>query len=579
LQEKEEISGNVFDIKILRKLFVFVRPYRGTFFLIVILTISAGLLSPLRPLLVKYILDDILVAQQYQYLELAIFFMVFILVTQGLVEYYNGLISGKLGQSIVFDIRKKLYEHILQFKLSYFDKTPIGRLITRNISDVETISDIFTEGLADIIASIFQIVTILGIMLYLDWRLTLVSLSVIPFLIFSTYIFKEKVKKSFNEVRNAVANLNTFIQEHITGMGIVQIFTAEKREFEKFSNINKQHKNAQLKSVLYYSIYFPVAEVLSATGIGLLVWYGAREVLQEKASIGLLTSFIMYINLFFRPIREIADKFNTLQMGIVGSNRVFKILDSTEHLPKSGNVITPILGNIEFKNVYFSYSKDKPILSDISFRVPKGSVLAIVGSTGSGKSTIINLINRFYDYEHGAIKIDNVLVQDYDITHLRNHIGVVLQDVFLFSDSIRNNITLGNKAITDQQILNAAQSIGALSFIEQLPEKLDYQVMERGATLSVGQRQLISFIRVMVYNPTILVLDEATASIDTETEIQIQKALEIMMKGRTSIVIAHRLSTIKKANNILVLENGKIVEQGDHRQLLEMQGRYAQLIA
>jgi len=411
-----------------------------------------------------------------------------------------------------------------------------------------------------------------------DWKLTLVSLSTLPILLFSTYIFKEKIKVSFNDVRNAVSNLNSYVQEHITGMNIVQIFNSEKREYEKFEQINKEHLKANLKSVMYYSIYYPVAEVIQATGIGLVVWYGAGSVLIGDLKFGVLVAFIMYIMMFFRPIRMIADRFNTLQMGIVSSSRIMNLLDSDEHIPNNGNYKTDHFeGKVGFKKVWFAYNDEDYVLKDISFDVSPGETLALVGATGAGKSSIINLLSRFYEINKGAITIDDRDLKDYDLYCLRRNIGVVLQDVFLFSDSIAWNITLGNDDIQRKEIIEAAELVGAREFIERLPGGFDYNVMERGATLSVGQRQLISFVRAMVYDPKIIVLDEATSSVDTETEELIQNAIEILMKERTAIVIAHRLSTIQKANKILVLDKGKIIEEGTHDSLLALNGHYNHL--
>ncbi len=576
--EDKEYSGKVFDGEILAKVYVFVKPYSKVFYSLVFLTLAGGLLTPVRPYLVQLTIDKYMLGNNAQGLLSMTIALITILFLQAFIDYGTAFMSAWLGTNIISNIREKLYAHLLQFKLSFYDRTPIGRLITRNISDIETISDIFTEGLADIAGSILQLIFIMAIMLYMDWRLTLISLSVIPFLLISTYIFKEKVKKSFNDVRTAVANLNTFVQEHITGMNIVQIFNSEEREYEKFKMINKQHRNANLKSVFYYSIYFPVAEVLSAAGIGLLVWWGARGVINEEVTFGTLVAFIMFIQMFFRPIREIADKFNTLQMGIVGSARVMKLLETTEYLPKNGHYQPAEFdGGVIFENVSFAYMDDNYVLKNISFEVNAGETVALVGATGAGKSSIINLLNRFYEINEGKIFIDGINLTEYDIPYLRTQIGVVLQDVFLFSDSIKNNISLGNKDISLAQIRKAAEAVGALEFIEKLPGGFDYEVMERGATLSVGQRQLISFVRAMVYNPKILVLDEATSSVDSETEEMIQNALLKMLKGRTSIVIAHRLSTIQNANKILVIDKGHIVEQGTHEQLLVKDGYYANL--
>ncbi len=415
-------------------------------------------------------------------------------------------------------------------------------------------------------------------MFLLNWKLTLISLSTLPLLIISTYVFKEKVKIAFNEVRNAVSNLNSFVQEHITGMSIIQIFNSEEKEFDKFKSINNEHKKANIRSVLYYSVYFPVSEVIQALGIGLIVWFGAKGVISETTSFGDLTAFIMYLHMFFRPIRQIADRFNTLQMGIVSSSRIFDLLDTTDQIPNNGSYIPSKMdGYVSFEKVWFAYNNEDYVLKDISFEVKKGECLALVGATGAGKSSVINLLNRFYEINKGQITIDGKPLSDYELTSLRQKIGVVLQDVFLFSGSIEENITLGNHSISRDKIYEAAELVGAKTFIERLPGKLEYNVMERGATLSVGQRQLISFIRAMVYDPKIIVLDEATSSVDSETEEMIQNAIQKLMKGRTSIIIAHRLSTIQNADKILVLDHGKIVEAGNHTELMAKNGVYTHL--
>ncbi|MEO7987994.1 MAG: ABC transporter ATP-binding protein, partial [Chryseolinea sp.] len=479
------------------------------------------------------------------------------------------------------DIRTRLYEHIISLRLRFFDKTPIGRLVTRTISDVETLSDVFSEGIAAMAGDLLQIIFLLGFMFYEDWKLALLSLSTIPLLLISTYVFKEKIKVAFSDVRNAVANLNTFVQEHISGMNIVQIFGSEKREFEKFNEINEEHKQANLRSVLYYSIYYPVAELIAAAGIGLLVWYGARGVINYEETgitIGKLIAFIMYIQMFFRPIRMIADRYNTLQMGIVSSSRIMNLLDETENVQLNGShQPNHINGAVQFDHVWFAYNDENYVLKDVTIDIKPGETVALVGATGAGKSSIINLLNRFYEINKGIIRVDGVDLKEYGLGNLRKNVGVVLQDVFLFSDSILNNITLGNKDVTEEMVWHAADLVGAKKFIERLPGKLHYNVMERGSTLSVGQRQLISFIRAMVYDPKILVLDEATSSVDSETEQMIQNAIEKMMSGRTCIVIAHRLSTIQKANKIMVLDHGEIKESGRHDELLIKDGFYAQL--
>jgi ATP-binding cassette subfamily B protein len=437
---------------------------------------------------------------------------------------------------------------------------------------------VFSEGLAAIIGDLLQLVTILGVMFYIDWKLTLVSLCTLPLMLISTYVFKEKIKVAFNDVRNAVSNLNSFLQEHITGMNIIQIFNREEREFQKFQEINKEHARAHIRSVLYYSIYFPVAEIIQAIGIGLVVWYGAVGILGVELQIGVLISFIMYLQLFFRPIRMIADRFNTLQMGVVSSSRIFKLLESTEYIDNEGDFAPEkVKGNIKFNQVSFAYVDEDYVLKDITFEVKSGETVALVGATGAGKSSIINLISRFYEVNEGSITIDGHNIKDFELEILRKHVGVVLQDVFLFSNTIYYNITLGNPDISREQVMYAADLVGARRFIERLPGGLEYNVMERGATLSVGQRQLISFVRAIVYNPEIIILDEATSSVDTETEELVQEAIYKMMRGRTSIIIAHRLSTIQKSDKIIVLDKGKIVESGTHDYLIELGGFYTQL--
>lgn len=580
--EKEKVSsGNIIDWKVLGRLMKFVMPYKGRFITVIILTLVLGVLAPTRPLLIQYTLDHDVSLGDYQGMVLMMIILMGLLIVQSIAQYVHTYISGWLGQQIIRDIRTRLYQHIIHLRLKFFDRTPIGRLVTRSISDVETLADVFSEGLAAMAGDLLQIIFILGFMFYEDWRLALLSLSTIPLLLISTYIFKEKIKIAFNDVRNAVANLNTFVQEHITGMNIVQIFGSEKREFEKFREINTEHKQANMRSVLYYSIYYPVAEIIAAAGIGLLVWYGAKGIIHVEetgVTIGKLIAFIMYVQMFFRPIRMIADRYNTLQMGIVSSSRIMNLLDDTEHVQQNGiHKPAHIRGEVDFDHVWFAYNGEEYVLKDIQLHIREGETVALVGATGAGKSSIINLLNRFYEINQGSIRIDGVDINEYELGHLRKNIGVVLQDVFLFSDTILKNITLGNPDVTEEMVWHAADLAGARKFIERLPGKLSYNVMERGATLSVGQRQLISFIRAMVYDPRILVLDEATSSVDSETEEMIQNAIGKMMKGRTSIVIAHRLSTIQKANKIIVLDHGQIKEIGTHEDLLVKEGYYAQL--
>ncbi|SNC77148.1 ATP-binding cassette, subfamily B [Hymenobacter gelipurpurascens] len=571
-------SGNIFDWQVLRRLMTYVRPYQRIFYFLIFLTIATAALGTLRPFLIQRMVDVTIEQSDWSGLNRMFALLLVLLVAHAIVSYLQTYFGGWLGQYIVRDIRVDLYKHILDLRLKFFDRTPIGVLVTRNISDVETLSDVFSEGLAAMIGDILQLVFIMAFMFYIDWRLTLVSLAVIPPLLFSTYVFKEKVKKSFQEVRTAVANLNSFVQEHLTGMNVVQIFNNEEREFRKFEKINQEHTRANIRSVLYYSIYFPVAEVLAAAGVGLLVWYAAQGQIEGTISKGALIAFIMYNALFFRPIRQIADRFNTLQLGLVSTERLLKLLDSKEMIADNGTYIpTDLRGDVQFDNVWFAYNDEEWVLRDVNFEVQAGQTIAFVGATGAGKTSIINLLSRFYEINKGTIRIDGHDLREYDLKDLRRHIGVVLQDVFLFAGTIRDNITLGKDDITDEQIWEAADLVGARRFIERLPGGLQYEVMERGATLSVGQRQLISFVRAMVYQPRIIILDEATSSVDSETEELIQEAIEKLMQGRTSLVIAHRLSTIQKADRIIVLDKGEIKEAGNHEELLRHQGFYAQL--
>lgn len=573
-----KVSGNAVDVNLLRRVFWYVGPYRRIFAWSIILTILLAILAPLRPLLIEFTLDKYILENDRSGLLNMSLVMVALLLVQTVVQYFHTFFTNVLGQSVIKDLRIHVFKHISSLKLKYFDRTPIGQLITRTVSDLETIADIFSEGLIVIIGDILQVAAIIGVMLYTDWKLTVIVLIPMPFLMVASYIFKEAIKSAFQEVRNQISYLNTFLQEHITGIKIIQYFARENQEMRKFKRINAKHRDAHIRSNWYYSIFFPVVEIISAISIGLLVWYGSKSILSNEISPGVVVAFIMYINMLFRPIRELADKFNTLQMGMVGAERIFNVLDTDERTENKGTYQPDKLnGEIEFSNVWFAYNDDNWVLKDISFHVKPGETLALVGATGAGKSSTINILNRFYEINNGSVKVDGVDIRKYELSYLRSQIATVLQDVFLFSDSIANNINLNNKDISREQLISAAKEVGALEFIQRLPGAYDYNVMERGATLSMGQAQLISFIRALVYNPRILVLDEATASVDTETELLIQHAITKLMQGRTSIIIAHRLSTIQNADRIIVLDHGEIKETGSHQQLLKLDGYYKRL--
>ena len=575
-----KITGDAFNVSLLKRIFHYVKPYRRIFIWSVVLTILLALVAPVRPFLIKYTLDNYILKGHYNGLLMMTIVMLVMLVIQSVIQYSHTLLTNTLGQSAIRDLRINVFNHITKLRLKYFDKTPIGQLITRTVSDLETISDIFSEGLIVIIGDILQVIAIIGVMFYADWQLTIVVLLPIPLLVMATSVFQRSIKSAFQEIRTEVSNLNTYLQEHITGISIIQYFAREEQEYRKFKKINQRYRDANIRSNWYYSIFFPVVEVISAMSLGLLVWYGAKSILAKPLDVtpGTIAEFILYISMLFKPIRELADKFNTLQMGMVGAERVFKVLD-TDELTVNKGTYTPekMKGEISFDKVWFAYNDNNYVLKDLSFKVKAGQTIAMVGATGAGKSSTINILNRFYEIQRGTIKVDGVNIDDYELNYLRSNIATVLQDVFLFSDTIFNNITLNNPTITMAEVVDAAQKVGAHDFIERLPGGYQYNVMERGATLSAGQAQLISFIRALVYNPSILVLDEATSSVDTETEMLIQTAIDKLMKGRTSIVIAHRLSTIQKADQIIVLDKGEIKEIGNHQELLKIDGYYKRL--
>ena len=580
-----------FDFDLLKRVMRFAAPYKKRFYWSIALAIILAVFTPVRPILIQLTVDKYIAGDKTAtYLNgmtitgmlvlITIIQVVFLFVETGL-RFYFSYITAWLGQNVVKDLRVKVYKKVLSLNLSQFDKTPIGTLTTRTVDDIERINDVFADGFIPIVADLLSIICVLSYMFWADWRLTLIALVPFPVLLIATYYFKESVNKSFHRVRNAVAQLNAFVQEHITGMSVVQAFAAEEREFEKFKNINKEHRNANIHAIWAYSIFFPIVEIVLATSIGLLVWWTSHKALNlQESQQGTLMAFILCLNLIFRPLRVIADKFNVLQMGMVASERVFKVLDNEDHLqPSHVDAYKPlhIKGKIGFENVVFGYNPGNPVLKNVSFTVNPGETVAIVGHTGSGKTTIISLLNRLYHIQSGEIKIDDVNIEKYDVERLRKSVGVVLQDVFLFSGSIIDNITLRNPDIPREKVIEAAKLIGMHDFIMMLPGNYDFNVMERGATLSLGQRQLLSFIRALLYDPSILILDEATSSVDTESEMMIQNAIDKLIAGRTSIVIAHRLSTIRKASKIIVLDKGEVKEIGTHEQLISREGYYQKL--
>src|SRR5450631_1257026 len=583
----------IFDFSQLRRVLQYTTPYKKWFYGSITLSILLAVISPLRPFLIQFTVNQYIrggldadLSIRDRMIPLIIYITILqigILLVETILRFYFSFITAWLGQTVVKDLRISIYKRVLSLNLSQYDKTPIGTLTTRTINDIEAINDIFSEGLIPIVSDLLTIISVLVFMFWSDWRLTLICLIPFPILIVATYYFKESVNKSFIRVRNAVASLNAFVQEHITGMQIVQAFAAEGREYKSFRKINREHRNANIKAIFAYSVFFPIVEIVLAFSTGLLVWWGASRVihLPEKEATdlpGLIMAFFLYLNLLFRPLRLIADKFNTLQMGMVASERVFRVLDNPDMMKDEGS-FSPgkFLGKICFDRVYFAYVDERYVLKNISFLIEPGETLAIVGHTGSGKTSIISILNRLYAIQKGTILIDDRPIETYKLDDLRTNIGVVLQDVFLFSGSILDNITLRNKDIPIERVINAAKLIGLHEFILRLPGGYDYDVMERGNTLSLGQRQLLSFIRALLFDPSILILDEATSSVDTESERLIQEAIGKLISDRTSIVIAHRLSTIRKASKILVLDKGEIREIGTHEQLMEKEGFYFKL--
>lgn len=570
-------SGNAFDFKLFKRLLAYTRAYKGTFYFVAIAAILLSVLGVMRPYLLQITIDESIVPQDNDQLLFYIMLMVGVLILEVIFQFCFIYFANWLGQEVIRDLRVNLFKHMLQFKMKYFDNSAVGRLVTRAVSDIETIASIFSEGLFMIISDLLKMTVVLAFMFYQSWKLTLLVLIVLPFILYATRVFQKKMKIAFEEVRTQVANLNTFVQERITGMKIVQLFTREEKEYENFKEINDKHRKGWIKTVWYNSIFFPIAEMSTSITIGLIVWYGGLRVMagSEAITLGVIVAFIELSQMLFRPLRQIADKFNTLQMGMVAANRVFGILDTEASIPDNGKTeVDHLKGEIEFEEVRFSYVGDEEVLKGVSFKAREGETVAIVGATGAGKSTIINLLNRSYEISSGRILVDGIDVKDITLKSLRKEIAIVLQDVFLFADTILYNITLNDPSITKETVISAAKEIGVDKFIASLPGGYDYNVKERGVMLSSGQRQLIAFLRAYVSKPSILVLDEATSSVDSYSEQLIQDATDKITQGRTSIVIAHRLATVKKADKILVMDAGQIVEMGTHQELLKKENGY-----
>ncbi len=568
----------IFDLQLLRRIFSFAKPYKKTLWLVMVLSVVLAILAPLRPRLIQYSVDEYIRNNWMRGLIQISVIQLGLLILESLLRFFFLYRSNWLGQTVVNDMRKEVFRKVLYQNVSYYDTTPIGTLTTRTVNDIESVNEIFSQGLLSIVADVLTIISIMVVMFVVDWKLTLICLSTFPILIIATYWFKEAVNKSFQRVRNAVAALNAFAQEHITGMYLVQAFAAEDREMNKFRAINKEHRNANIKGIFAYSVFFPIVEIILALSIGLLVWRGAVQILHYKGTPGMVIAFTMYLNLLFRPLRMLADKFNVLQMGMIAGERVLRVLDDENYLHHNGSYApATIKGEVVFDKVHFSYKPGIPVLKGISFRLEAGRTMAIVGHTGAGKTSIISILNRLYDIQDGRILIDGHPLDEYDIYALRSHIGIVLQDVFLFSGTVYENITLRNDSIPLSKVEEVTKMLNMHDFIMKLPGGYDFNVMERGNTLSQGQRQLLSFARALLYGPSILILDEATSSVDSESEQLIQHAIDTLIKGRTSIVIAHRLSTIRKADKIIVMDKGKIIEEGDHNSLLASKGTYYDL--
>ena len=574
-----KVTGSILDVSLFKRLMRYVRPYRFTFIFVLTAAILLSVFSTLNPYLLKITVDDYITLKDYDGMLIFIGIMTGVLFLEVFFQFSFIYFANWLGQRVVYDLRRELFRRMIGFRMTFFDKSAVGRLVTRAVNDIETIASIFSQGLFMIIADLLKMLIVVGVMLSVSWKLSLIVFAVLPLILFATRKFQKAMKFAFDEVRTQVANLNTFVQERISGMHIVQLFVREHQEYQSFQEINEKHKKAWLKTVWYNSIFFPIAELSTSITIGLLVWYGGLSVIAQENGItlGSIFLFIQLTQMLFRPLRQIADKFNTLQMGMVAVQRVFALMDTDSHIPDDGFLETKDMkGKISFQNVVFSYIEGETVINDISFNVNDGETIAIVGATGAGKSTIINLLSRFYDINKGSIELDDKNIKSYKLSSLRNAIAVVLQDVFLFADTIQNNISMWDSSISEEQVMEAARHIGIDKFISKLPGKLQYDVKERGAMLSGGQRQLIAFLRAYVSNPSILVLDEATSSVDGETEELIQIATDRLTEGKTAIIIAHRLATVQKADRIIVMDKGKIVEMGSHEKLLQIDGGFYQ---
>lgn len=578
-KSEDEVLGKAYDSRLMKRLLRYVKPYKKYVVTAILLNIIVAAFGPIRPYLTKIAVDEHITNSNYNGLLIVSLLLFASLVVQAVIQYFLTYYTQYLGQKIIFDLRMQIFRHVQNLALKYFDKTPIGRIVTRTTNDVESLNELFSSGIVMVFSDVFQIIWILAFMFFMDVPLTLVTLAVFPVLIYGTFLFRKKVRESYRDVRFHLARLNSYMQEHITGMNVVQIFNKQKDELKRFSNINDDFREANIKSIFYYAIFYPSVEFLSSIAIGLIIWYGGGEIIQNTLTLGVIFAFIQLTEMFFRPIRDLSEKYNIMQTAMASSERIFKLLDNKTFInnPANPKHLEAVKGDIEFKNVWFAYNDEDYILKDISFKINSGETVAIVGATGAGKTSIINILSRFYDINKGSILIDGVDIREVDKRELRKHISMVLQDVFLFSGTIESNISMSNHLITHDRIYEAAKIVGADKFIENLPQKYNEVVKERGATLSVGQKQLISFARALAYDPRILILDEATSSVDTETELLIREAINKLLVGRTAIVIAHRLSTIQNADNIIVLHKGEIREAGTHQELLAKRGIYYKL--